>query len=116
MKHNLSCYRAGLALLLTVVLMVSCRPRSSAVDCNLQGWENPSIIVGANGVEVVLFDDRARVTLDKLRDYLSEVPDRYWRRGKIVAIQEGALHAPNTDDLIRRNMEQRNKSSSLSVY
>jgi hypothetical protein len=44
--------------------------------------------------------------MDKLRGYLSELPDRYFPRGRIVAIQEGGLRAPNTDDLIRRNMAQ----------
>jgi hypothetical protein len=86
--------------------MVSCHWRSSALDCNFQDWQNPSIVVGANGVDIVLFDDRARVTMDKPRDYLSELPNRYWRQGRIVRIEEGGLRAPNADDLIRRNMQQ----------
>src|SRR5437773_2075075 len=106
MKHNVNWYSPGFALVLAAVLTISCRPRSSALDCNFQNWQNPTIVVGADGVNVVLFDDGARMTLDKLHDYLSELPNRYWGRGKIVAIQEGGLRAPNTDDVIRRNMEQ----------
>jgi hypothetical protein len=96
----------GLAVFVAAVLMGSCRPPSSALDCNFQNWQNPSIVVGADGVDIVLFDDRTKVTMDKLSDYLSELPDRYFPRGRIVAIQEGGLRAPNTDELIRRNMEQ----------
>lgn len=106
MKHHLNRYRLSFALLLAAVLVISCRSRSSDLDCNFNDWQNPSIVVGANGVEIILFDDRARVTMDKLRDYLSDLPDRYWRRGRIIRIEEGGLRAPNTDDLIRRNMEQ----------
>src|SRR4051812_7435690 len=106
MKHDLRYCWASLALLPAVVLMISCRPRSSALDCNFQGWKNPTIVVGADHVHVDLFDDGANVTMDELREYLSEIPNRYWGRGRIVAIHEGGLRAPHTDDLIRRNMEQ----------
>jgi hypothetical protein len=57
-------------------------------------------------VEVTLFDDYAYMPLDQLRDYLSELPNRYWGRGKIVSISEGGLRAPHTDDIIRRNLKQ----------
>jgi hypothetical protein len=106
MRRNLNCCRPSFALLLAAVLVVSCRPRSSALDCDFNDWQNPSIIVEADGVEVVLFDGRTRITMGNLRDYLSELPNRYWRQGRIVAIDEGGLRAPHTDNLIRSNMEQ----------
>jgi hypothetical protein len=106
MKHKINWYSLGVALVLAAVLTISCRPHFAAFDCNFQGWQNPTIIVGADGVDVVLFDDRARMTMDKLHDYLSELPDRYWRSGRIVAIQVGGLGAPNTDDVIRRNVKE----------
>ncbi len=111
MKHNFICYQVGVALVLAGLLLVSCRPRSSAsTDYNsirdAKDWQNPFIIVEADGVEVVLFDDRARVTMDKLRDYLSDLPNRYWPYGKIVAIGEGGLRSGNDDDFIRRNKAQ----------
>ena len=106
MRRKLNFYRPGFALLFAAVLMVSCRPRSSSLGCNSQDWQNPSIVVGANDVDVVLFDDSARLTIDKLHDYLSELPNRYWRHGRIIRIGEGGIRAPNSDNLIRRNMEQ----------
>jgi hypothetical protein len=106
MKHKGRSYSLGFALVLAAVLTISCWPRSSALDCNFQNWQNPTIVVGADGMDVVLFDDHARMTLDKLHDYLSGLPDRYWRHGRIVAIQAGGLRAPNTDDVIRRNVEE----------
>lgn len=106
MKHNVNSSSLGLVLVLAAGLTISCRSRLAAFDCNFQNWQNPTILVGADDVDVVLFDDRARVTLDKLHDYLSELPDRYWRRGRIVAIRVGGLRAPNTNDVIRRNVEQ----------
>jgi len=111
MKHNFNCYQVGVALILAGLLMVSCSRRSSATpDYNAirdaKDWQNPFIIVEGDGVEVVLFDDRARVTMDKLREYLSDLPNRYWPYGKIVAIGEGGIRAGNDGDFIRRNKAQ----------
>jgi hypothetical protein len=106
MRRKLNFYRPGFALLFAAVLMVSCRPRSSSIGCNLQDWQKPSIVVGADHVDVVLFDDSARLPIDKLHDYLSELPNRYWQHGRIIRVGEGGLRAPNTDNLIRRNMQQ----------
>jgi hypothetical protein len=106
MKRNLNWYRPRFLLPLVGLLLVSCHSRSSTVDCNSQDWQNPSIVVGANDVDVVLFDDRATVTMDKLRDYLSGLPNRYWRQGRIIRIGEGGLRNRNTDDVIRRNLQQ----------
>jgi hypothetical protein len=106
MKPKVNWYGLGFALVLAAVLTISCRPRSSEYDCNDQNWKNPTIVVGADHVDVVLFDDYAHLPLDQLRDYLSELPNRYWGRGRFVRISEGGLRAPHTDDVIRRNMKQ----------
>ena len=105
MKHNLS---LGVGLLLAGILTVSCQSRSSVLDCNFSddAQDCPHIIVDADCVEIELFDDRARVPIDKLRDYLSELPNRYWRHGKVVAINEGGLRPPHSDDVIRHNKEE----------
>src|SRR5689334_3093271 len=106
LRQNLNWCRPRFLLLFAAFLMVSCHRSAAKLDCNFQDWQNPSIVVGADHVNIVLFDDRATVTMDKLRDYLSQVPNRYWRQGRIVRINEGGLRAPNADDLIRRNMQQ----------
>ena len=86
----------------------SCRSRSaSSRDYHsirdAKDWQNPFIVVEANGVDIVLPDDRAHVSVDKLHDYLTQLPRRYWPYGKIVAISEGALRSGNDDELIRQN-------------
>jgi hypothetical protein len=104
-KHN-SFFNAG--LFFAGILTMSCHSRSYISDCNFSddAQDCPHIVVDADGVEINLFDDYARVTLDKLRDYLSNLPKRYWRNGKTVVISEGGLRPPHSDDLIRRNREQ----------
>src|SRR5262245_57479508 len=115
MKDDLNGW-ASLVLILVVVLVGACRPRSSALDCNFDNWRNPSIVVGADGVEVELVDDHARLGMNQLRDYWSELPERDWPAGKVVKIGEGGLRAPHTDDLIRRNLEQTKEIvSSLGI-
>jgi len=106
MNHKVNWYIRGVVLVLVAGLTISCRSRPAAFDCNFQDWQGPSIVVGADDVNVVLFDDGASMPLDKLHDYLSELPNRYWGRGRVVSISEGGLRAPNTDDVIRANMKE----------
>ncbi|HYR75966.1 MAG TPA: hypothetical protein VEM96_08990 [Pyrinomonadaceae bacterium] len=110
-KHKSSYYRASIVLALACVLASSCRPRSSAsIDYDsirdAKDWQNPFLLVDADAIEIVLPDDRARVPVDKLHDYLSELPGRYWPYGKIVAVSEGGLRPPNADGVIRQNKAQ----------
>jgi hypothetical protein len=103
-KHNLS---FSLGLLLAGILTMSCHSHSYISDCNFSddAQDCPHIVVDADGVEINLFDDYSRVTMDKLRDYLSDLPRRYWRTGKVVVISEGGLRS-GSDDVIRRNKER----------
>jgi len=98
----------SLGLILAGMLTTSCHSGSYISDCNFSddAQDCPHIVVDADAVEINLFDDYARVTLDRLRDYLSNLPRRYWRNGKTVVISEGGLRPPHSDDLIRRNREQ----------
>jgi hypothetical protein len=110
-KHKSRYYRASIVLALACVLGLSCRPRSSAsieYDSirDAKDWQNPFLIVDADAIEIVLPDDRARVPVDKLHNYLSELPGRYWPYGKIVAVGEGGLRPPNADGVIRQNKAQ----------
>lgn len=104
-RHNL---RFSLGLLLAGILTMSCHSHSYIFDCNFrEDFEDcPHLVVDADAVEINLFDDYARVPMDKLRDYLSDLPRRYWRNGKVVIISEGGLRPAHSDDLIRRNKEQ----------
>jgi hypothetical protein len=104
-KHSLI---FNLGLLLAGILTMSCHSRSSSFDCNFSddAQDCPHIVVDADGVEINLFDDHANVNIDKLRDYLSQLPRRYWRNGKVVVISEGGFRPPHSDDLIHRNKEQ----------
>jgi hypothetical protein len=107
-KHKSRYYRASIVLALACVLGSSCHPRSTAsIDYDsirdAKDWQNPFLLVDADAIEIVLPDDRARVSMDKLQDYLSELPGRYWPYGKIVAVGEGGLRPPNADEVIRQN-------------
>jgi hypothetical protein len=44
--------------------------------------------------------------MDKLQDYLSKLPDRYWPYGKIVAVQEAGLRSGNDGERILQNKAQ----------
>jgi hypothetical protein len=109
-KHKSNYYRAGIVLALACVLGASCRSRSSASDYDsirdAKDWQNPFLVIDADAIEIVLPDDRARVPIDKLHDYLSDLPGRYWPYGKIVAVGEGGLRPPNSNGLIRQNKAQ----------
>jgi hypothetical protein len=93
-------------LLLTSSVATSCKHENPDSMRDAKDWHNPVLIIEGNGVEVVLPDDRAHVTMDKLRDYLLNLPDRYWPYGKIIAVQEAGLRSGNDDELIRQNMAQ----------
>lgn len=110
-KHKSSYYWASIVLALACVPGSSCRPRPSAsIDYEsiryAKDWRNPFLLVDADAIEIVLPDDRARVSVDKLHDYLSELPRRYWPYGKIVAVGEGGLRPPNADRVIKQKKAQ----------
>jgi hypothetical protein len=95
-------------LAVVAILIPSCRSRSSASPNyhsirDAEDWQNPFIVVEADGVDIVLPDDRAHVSMDKLRDYLSQLPGRYWPYGKIIAISEAGFRSGNDDERIRQN-------------
>jgi hypothetical protein len=103
-KYNLS---SGVGLLLAAILTMSCHFRSYFLPCKFGDVQDcPQIVIDADAVEVNLFDDHARVTIDKLRDYLSALPTRYWRNGRFVVISVGGLQPPHSEELIRHNKEQ----------
>ncbi len=93
-------------LLLTPLLTTSCKHEKYDSIRDATDWKNPFLIIEGNGVEVLVPDDRAHLTMDKLQDYLFNLPDRYWPYGKIVAVQEAGLRSGNDDELILQNKAQ----------
>ncbi len=92
-------------LLLVSSLTSSCKHEKYDSIRDAQDWENPFLIIQGNGVTVVSQDERVLVPVDKLQEYLTNLPDRNWPYGKIVGIADASLRSGNDDELITRNKQ-----------
>ncbi len=92
-------------LLLVSSLTSSCKHEKYDSIRDAQDWENPFLIIQGNGVTVVSQNERVLVPVDKLQEYLTNLPDRNWPHGKIVGIADASLRSGNDDELIPRNRQ-----------
>jgi hypothetical protein len=102
-RSNLRLSKIVGLLMLPLLVATSCAHHKYDSIRDAKDWQNPFLVIEGDGVEVELPDDRAKVTTDKLQDYLSNLPDRYWPYGEIVAAQEASIRSGNDDELIRHN-------------
>ena len=70
-----------------------------------QEWQNPFLIIQGNGVTVVSQDERVLVPVDKLQEYLTNLPLRNWPYGKIVGMADASLRSGNDNELIPQNRQ-----------
>jgi hypothetical protein len=91
-----------------------------------ESWENPSITVqpgmlelrvtlgdpnpspiGAGGMlrPVAAREQELNISLDKLDEAISSVPQSAWPYGRVVALEEAAKTPPSAEPQVRRNME-----------
>lgn len=90
-----------------------------------ESWENPSITVEPSMLELrITLEDptpslgvggmlrpvaarqqELNITMDKLDEAISAVPQNAWPYGRVVALEEPAKTPPSEEPQIRRNME-----------
>lgn len=94
---------AVVLLLLVSSLTSSCKHEKYDSILDAKDWQNPFLIIQGNGVTVISQDERVLLPVDKLPEYLTNLPGRNWPYGKIVAIADASLRSGNDNERIPPN-------------
>ena len=72
---------------------------------DMKGWQNPYLIVKADGVALLDAGNHEEHLLKpaELTQALAKLPPRAWPYGRVVAVTENAVRAPGDDVSIRKN-------------
>jgi hypothetical protein len=79
----------------------------SVIDA--RDWQNPYLIVRANGIDVRPISAATEAPTMPAADvvaYLERLPSIAWPYGLVVAVQENSLRAPGDDAPIKKNREE----------
>lgn len=92
---------------------------------SVESWENPSLTVepgmlelritladpdpelGSGGMlrPVAARQQELNISLDKLDDAVSSIPESAWPYGRVISVEEPAKTPPNAEPQVRRNLE-----------